>query len=150
MKSYCTQNNGDCETCSLVNYGRDCQNNPLPRKAEPVNKTGLNGFIAYAIKHGVHNGPQTIKALAALYQQHKGSKWDTIIELFKARGEVNVLTEIAEPVIEEHTGPGRPRATDKRINRSIKMSDAEWAEMTRLAEVERVSVAEYIRRKVLE
>ena len=26
MKSYCTQNNGDCSTCSLVNYGRDCQN----------------------------------------------------------------------------------------------------------------------------
>ena len=29
MKEYCTQNNGDCSTCSLVNYGRDCQNNPL-------------------------------------------------------------------------------------------------------------------------
>ena len=29
MKSYCTQNNGDCSTCSLVNYNRDCQNNPI-------------------------------------------------------------------------------------------------------------------------
>ena len=28
-KSYCTQNNGDCSTCSLVNYNRDCQNQPL-------------------------------------------------------------------------------------------------------------------------
>lgn len=28
-KDYCTQNDGDCSTCSLVNYGRDCQNNPL-------------------------------------------------------------------------------------------------------------------------
>ena len=27
--AYCTQNNGDCETCSLVNYGRDCRNNPI-------------------------------------------------------------------------------------------------------------------------
>ena len=26
---YCTQNNGDCSTCSLVNYGRDCRNNPI-------------------------------------------------------------------------------------------------------------------------
>lgn len=26
---YCTQNDGDCETCSLVNYNRDCQNNPI-------------------------------------------------------------------------------------------------------------------------
>lgn len=29
MKPYCTQNDGDCSTCSLVNYGRDCQNNPI-------------------------------------------------------------------------------------------------------------------------
>ncbi|WP_031517476.1 hypothetical protein [Desulfofalx alkaliphila] len=26
-KPYCTQNNGDCSTCSLANYNRDCQNN---------------------------------------------------------------------------------------------------------------------------
>ena len=25
-KDYCTQNDGDCDTCSLVNYGRDCRN----------------------------------------------------------------------------------------------------------------------------
>lgn len=29
MKPYCTQNNGDCASCSLSNYGRDCQNNPI-------------------------------------------------------------------------------------------------------------------------
>lgn len=29
MKPYCTQNNGNCSTCSLVNYNRDCQNNPI-------------------------------------------------------------------------------------------------------------------------
>lgn len=29
MKSYCTQNDGDCSSCSLVSYGRDCQNNPV-------------------------------------------------------------------------------------------------------------------------
>jgi hypothetical protein len=32
IKSYCTQNNGDCETCSLVSYGRDCKNIPLSVK----------------------------------------------------------------------------------------------------------------------
>ena len=26
---YCTRNGGDCSTCSLVNYGRDCLNNPI-------------------------------------------------------------------------------------------------------------------------
>ncbi len=32
MKEYCVQNNGDCSTCSLVNYGRDCINEPLERE----------------------------------------------------------------------------------------------------------------------
>ena len=26
---YCTQNDGDCENCSLANYGKDCQNNEV-------------------------------------------------------------------------------------------------------------------------
>lgn len=29
IKDYCTQNNGDCSSCSLVNYNRDCYNNPI-------------------------------------------------------------------------------------------------------------------------
>lgn len=29
MKSYCTQNNGDCTTCSLVSYNKDCMNTPI-------------------------------------------------------------------------------------------------------------------------
>jgi hypothetical protein len=29
MKTYCTQNNGDCQTCSLVNCDTDCKNNPI-------------------------------------------------------------------------------------------------------------------------
>jgi len=29
IKPYCTQNDGKCQSCSLVNYNRDCQNNPL-------------------------------------------------------------------------------------------------------------------------
>ena len=30
IMGYCTQNNGDCKTCSLVNYGKDCRNEPVP------------------------------------------------------------------------------------------------------------------------
>ena len=26
---YCSQNDHDCETCSLINYSLDCQNNPI-------------------------------------------------------------------------------------------------------------------------
>ena len=42
LKKYCTQNDGVCEDCSLVNYGRDCMNNPIEepeqdtRTPEPV------------------------------------------------------------------------------------------------------------------
>ena len=28
-KPYCTKNDGECITCSLVSYGRDCRNVPL-------------------------------------------------------------------------------------------------------------------------
>lgn len=34
--SYCVQNGGDCSTYSLVNYGRDCMNNPVSdREVQP-------------------------------------------------------------------------------------------------------------------
>lgn len=26
---YCEQNGGDCSTCSLVSYGKDCRNNEI-------------------------------------------------------------------------------------------------------------------------
>lgn len=57
------------------------------------------------------------------------------------------LEEIASTLL----SPGRPAMgpDEKRKNRSIKMSDAEWAEMQDRAEAEGVSVAEYIRRKTL-
>lgn len=29
MKNCCTQNSGDCLTCSLVNYGRECINQSI-------------------------------------------------------------------------------------------------------------------------
>ena len=27
IQAYCSQNGGDCSTCSIVNYGMDCRNN---------------------------------------------------------------------------------------------------------------------------
>jgi len=29
IPDYCTQNNGQCWTCSLANYGRDCRNKSI-------------------------------------------------------------------------------------------------------------------------
>lgn len=37
-RDYCTQNDGDCQTCSLVNYGRDCRNNPIPESTDEKEK----------------------------------------------------------------------------------------------------------------
>ena len=48
MKTYCTQN-GDCTTCSLVNYGRDCKNNLLigdEIEDKGNNQEDLNALIA--------------------------------------------------------------------------------------------------------
>ena len=39
-KDYCTQNDGDCNTCSLVNYGRDCKNQPLTATKVTTHKRG--------------------------------------------------------------------------------------------------------------
>ena len=33
-RRYCTQNDGDCETCSLVNYGLDCHNQPVTARGD--------------------------------------------------------------------------------------------------------------------
>jgi hypothetical protein len=37
MKLYCTQNNENCSTCSLVNYNKDCNNNPITQKETRLN-----------------------------------------------------------------------------------------------------------------
>jgi hypothetical protein len=57
MKSYCTQNNSDCSNCSLVNYGRDCQNNPIGRGGPGrgqgrKSKTGRKRQTATITVHG--------------------------------------------------------------------------------------------------
>jgi hypothetical protein len=31
---YCSQNGGDCSTCSLVNYGLDCMNNRVSKEVQ--------------------------------------------------------------------------------------------------------------------
>lgn len=41
MRKYCTQNNGECATCSLANYGRDCHNNPISPIAYARHQAGL-------------------------------------------------------------------------------------------------------------
>lgn len=35
-KNYCSQNDVDCSTCSLVSHGRDCQNNLLSETVKKI------------------------------------------------------------------------------------------------------------------
>lgn len=57
-KAYCTQNNGDCGTCSLVNYGLDCANNPLSTQA-PAQTRYTRMMAAY----DGFKGGRTVKAV---------------------------------------------------------------------------------------
>lgn len=55
-KGYCTQNQGDCSTCSLANYGLDCANNPIGTARPKGNKRSR------AMQHyNGHKGPATVE-----------------------------------------------------------------------------------------
>jgi hypothetical protein len=60
-KSYCTQNNGDCSTCSLVNYGMDCGNNSIPQ----AKSKGTKEDRVMAAYDG-HKGRQTVAHIKKL------------------------------------------------------------------------------------
>ena len=70
-KPYCTQNEGNCSTCSLVNYGRDCQNNPLhggPREGAGRKPTGRKKHTYYVTE------AEDAKLREYLQQSRKQSK----------------------------------------------------------------------------
>jgi hypothetical protein len=58
--SYCTQNDGRCDICSLVSYNRDCANNPLPRTKK---RQITRGWSATLANYDGHKGPVTINAV---------------------------------------------------------------------------------------
>jgi len=58
---YCEQNDGKCELCALVNYGRDCRNNPIP--VLPPKK--LRGRAAAEAAYDGFHGRITMEAVEA-------------------------------------------------------------------------------------
>lgn len=68
MKDYCTQN-GDCASCSLSSYGKDCHNKPIPAKIKQSmyfdandwaeaktlleKREGMSEFVRTAIKNEI-------------------------------------------------------------------------------------------------
>lgn len=55
--------------------------------------SGWDAFRKYALAHGVHNGPTTIRELHKVYNKHKGSQYKTIVALFKSRGEIQFMRD---------------------------------------------------------
>jgi hypothetical protein len=51
---YCTQNNGNCVTCSLVSYGRDCRNNQVLTKRVPVLLAGSQYETLRRVSYETH------------------------------------------------------------------------------------------------
>jgi hypothetical protein len=51
--AYCSQNNGDCTTCSLVSYNRDCHNNSVARVADGRCQCGRP--VIYCDIHGANH-----------------------------------------------------------------------------------------------
>jgi hypothetical protein len=52
---YCSQNDGDCASCSLVNYGKDCRNNPVDAQAAAEQRE-LTGFEKIAVAERERGG----------------------------------------------------------------------------------------------
>lgn len=63
-KPYCTQNDGDCPSCSLVNYGRDCQNNPVDYAAFAASAMGKKGGSSRTPKKSASSAANLDKARA--------------------------------------------------------------------------------------
>jgi len=57
---------------------------------------GWETFKKYALSHGVHNGPVTLKDLRKVYEKNKGSRYSTIVDLFKTQGRLASLKEYNE------------------------------------------------------
>ena len=49
---------------------------------------GWTAFKKYALAHGVHNGPASLVALHRVYEDNKGSRYHTIVQLYKAVGTI--------------------------------------------------------------
>ncbi len=66
------------------------------------------------------------------------------------KAEAERIAEIITTAGGYRPGSGRPEIEDARRNRSVKFSDAEWAEVKRRAKEKGVNMSEYIRSKALD
>lgn len=64
-----------------------------------MSKSGFEKFLDYALRQGVHNGPATIRDLERTYNKHKGSRYSTIVALFKTEGENRFQKQYEDEVL---------------------------------------------------
>lgn len=81
MKEYCVQNDNRCESCSLVNYGLDCMNNPVNTDIEVTLKLPQGLWVEYSLQ--------------ALKMGFTGQEFLTLAFLFDAETEIE-LSRFAE------------------------------------------------------
>lgn len=83
--TYCVQNDGKCETCALVNYGRDCRNNPVPAPSPKP----LRGRAAALAAYDGFQGQVTVEAVekfipAELRQRLTGKEYGMAMSAINA------------------------------------------------------------------
>ena len=80
MDTYCTQNNGHCEDCSLVNYGRDCRNNPVAVVVDGYCQCGYP--IIYCDTHKINHTESSMARLEAARATEIPVDQDALNEFF--------------------------------------------------------------------
>ncbi|HBM14948.1 MAG TPA: hypothetical protein DD381_01140 [Lentisphaeria bacterium] len=70
IMKYCTQNNGECSTCNLVKFGRDCHGNSIAEVKKGYCQCKMS--VAYCRKHkanyeGRYKSYSSLKLASAVY-----------------------------------------------------------------------------------
>jgi antitoxin component of RelBE/YafQ-DinJ toxin-antitoxin module len=102
-KSYCTQNNGDCSSCSLVNYNRDCQNNPIATKDNYIHIRINSDLKQQAQQHAAETG-RTLAGLIEWLLKQELKNNGIAANRQEGRKIMKTLTEWKEEMMEEVVG----------------------------------------------
>lgn len=80
MREYCTQNSGDCETCSLSSYGRDCANNIISPSPADIRASRLSlGLTQAQAGEKVGVAARTWRSWEAGARVMPGAKWELFL-----------------------------------------------------------------------
>lgn len=81
-QTYCTQQNGDCQDCSLVNYGRDCKNNPVASNIVDGYCPACNRPVIYCIHTANHHNSMAARINVDIANDPNRIKPDQVAAFF--------------------------------------------------------------------